>query len=31
MTGDGVDIYVDWARHLPDNTMFTKVLVMVMD
>lgn len=29
--GDGIDIYVDWARFLPDNTMFTKCHVRVID
>lgn len=22
---------MDWARHLPDNTMFSKILVLVVD
>ena len=29
--GDGVDVYVDWARLLPDNTMYTKVFARVVD
>jgi len=31
MLGDGVDVYIDWARFLPDNTTFTRVLVRVVD
>lgn len=31
LLGDGVDIYVDWARYLPDNTTFTRVFVRVVD
>ena len=31
LPGDGIDIYVDWARYLPDNTTFTRVFVRVMD
>lgn len=29
--GDGIDIYIDWARYLPDNTMFSKVFARVID
>jgi hypothetical protein len=29
--GDGVDVYIDWARHLPDNTTYSKVFVSVID
>ena len=29
--GDGIDIYVDWARFLPDNTTFTKVFARVIE
>lgn len=31
LNGDGIDIYVDWARFLPDNTLFTKCHVRVVD
>ena len=29
--GDGIDIYVDWARHLPDNSMYSVLLCRVFD
>lgn len=31
LPGDGIDVYVDWARFLPDNTLFSKVLVRCVD
>jgi len=29
--GDGIDVYIDWARYLPDNTMFTRVHVRAIN
>ena len=31
LSGEGVDVYVDWAHYLPDNTTFTRLFVRVID
>lgn len=31
LSNDGIDVYIDWARFLPDNTTFTKVFARVID
>jgi len=31
LPGDGIDIYVDWARYLPDNATFTRIFVRIID
>lgn len=25
--GDGIDVYIDWARYLPDNAMLTRLYI----